>query len=41
MVWKLCLRGLHIELFKSMGLAVDGPVFQLKLVDLSSKIKTF
>lgn len=41
MVWKLSLQGLHIELFKSMGLAVDGSVFQLKLIDLSGKIKTF
>lgn len=41
MVWKLSLQGLHIELFKSVGLAVDGSVFQLKLIDLSGKIKTF
>lgn len=40
MVWKLSLQGLHIELFKSVGLAVDGSVFQLKLFDLSGKIKT-
>lgn len=40
MVWKLTLQDLHIELFKSVGLAVDGSVFQLKLIDLSGKIKT-
>lgn len=40
MVWKLSLQDLHIELFKSVGLAVDGSVFQLKLIDLSGKIKT-
>lgn len=40
MVWKLSLQDLHIELFKSVGLAADGSVFQLKLIDLSGKIKT-
>lgn len=41
MVWKLSLQGLHVELFNSVGLAVDASVFQLKLIDLSGEIKTF
>lgn len=40
MVWKLSLQGLHIELLKSVDLAVDGSIFQLKLIDFSGKIKT-
>lgn len=41
MVWKLSLQGLHIELLKSVDLAIDGSIFQLKLIDFSGKIKTF